>query len=94
MTIYIDPPMWPAHGTEFSHLISDRSLEELHAFAAGAELSPRAFDLDHYDVPAFRYETLIARGAVPVSCHELVRILIASDLRVTSKERRNLHQPT
>ena len=36
MSIYIDPPVWPAHGTVFSHLISDVSLAELHEFAAAA----------------------------------------------------------
>ncbi|MGO2004190.1 DUF4031 domain-containing protein, partial [Arthrobacter rhombi] len=33
MAILIDPPLWPAHGTVFSHLVSDVSVEELHAFA-------------------------------------------------------------
>ena len=36
MTVLIDPPAWPAHGTVFSHLVSDASLEELHAFARAA----------------------------------------------------------
>ena len=47
MTVLIDPPAWPAHGTVFSHLVSDASLEELHAFARAAGLSERAFDRDH-----------------------------------------------
>ena len=55
MSIYIDPPTWPAHGTVFSHLISDVSLAELHEFAAAAGISERAFDRDHYDVPAHQY---------------------------------------
>ncbi|MBA3529730.1 MAG: DUF4031 domain-containing protein, partial [Propionibacteriaceae bacterium] len=32
--IYIDPPDWPGHGRLWSHLISDSSVDELHAFAA------------------------------------------------------------
>ncbi|BAS15851.1 hypothetical protein AHiyo8_41540 [Arthrobacter sp. Hiyo8] len=36
MAVYVDPPLWPAHGTVFSHLVSDTSLEELHAFAEAA----------------------------------------------------------
>lgn len=87
MSVFIDPPVWPAHGTVFSHLISDTSLEELHAFAETAELSPRAFDLDHYDVPAHEHDRLVSLGAQPVSGHELVRILTASGLRVQTWER-------
>lgn len=87
MTIYIDPPAWPAHGTLFSHLISDVSLDELHAFAEPAGISPRAFDRDHYDVPAHLHDALVARGAVPVPGSQLVRILARSGLRVRSIER-------
>lgn len=85
--IYIDPPVWPAHGTVFSHLISDVSLTELHGFAASAQVSPRAFDRDHYDVPGHRYHELISSGATPVSGGQLVRILSASGLRVPARER-------
>ena len=87
MTVLIDPPAWPAHGTVFSHLVSDASLEELHAFARAAGLSERAFDRDHYDVPAHRRAELVARGAVPVSGRELVRRLAASGLRVPARSR-------
>lgn len=87
MSIYIDPPTWPAHGTVFSHLISDASLAELHKFAASAGVSERAFDRDHYDVPAHRYEELVQAGAVELSGAELTRKLIASGLRIPLKER-------
>ena len=87
MTVLIDPPAWPAHGTVFSHLVSDASLEELHAFARAAGLSERAFDRDHYDVPAHRRAELVARGAVPVTGRELVRRLAASGLRVPARSR-------
>lgn len=87
MAVYIDPPLWPAHGTVFSHLVSDRSLEELHAFAASVGLRRRAFDLDHYDVPAFRYDRMVVAGAVPVSGAELTRRLIRSGLRVPARRR-------
>lgn len=87
MTVLIDPPSWPAHGTVFAHLVSDSSLEELHAFARAADLPERAFDRDHYDVPAHRCEELVARGAVPVSGRELVRRLVASGLRVPARGR-------
>ena len=87
MSIYIDPPVWPAHGTVFSHLISDASLAELHEFAATAGISERAFDRDHYDVPAHRYDELVQAGAVELSGSELTRTLIASGLRIPLKER-------
>ncbi|SDI52376.1 Predicted metal-dependent phosphohydrolase, HD superfamily [Arthrobacter subterraneus] len=87
MAVYIDPPLWPAHGTVFSHLISDTSLTELHAFAAGAGITERAFDVDHYDVPARRYHELVRLGAREVDCGTLVRLLIASGLRVPAKRR-------
>ena len=87
MAIYLDPPLWPAHGTHFSHLISDTSLEELHAFAAAAGIPDRAFDGDHYDVAAARYGALVAAGAVPVEGRVLVRKLIASGLRIPARRR-------
>lgn len=87
MAVYIDPPLWPAHGTVFSHLISDTSLIELHAFAAGAGITERAFYVDHYDVPARRYHELVRLGAREVDCGTLVRLLIASGLRVPAKRR-------
>ena len=51
MTVLIDPPAWPAHGMLWSHLVSDASLDELHAFAAANGIAAARFDLDHYDVP-------------------------------------------
>lgn len=87
MSIYIDPPTWPAHGTVFSHLISDASLAELHEFAAAAGISERAFDRDHYDVPAYLYDELVQAGAIELSGAQLTRTLIASGLRIPLKER-------
>ncbi|QNE15976.1 DUF4031 domain-containing protein [Pseudarthrobacter sp. NBSH8] len=87
MAIYLDPPLWPAHGTHFSHLISDTSLAELHAFAAAAGIPDRAFDGDHYDVAERRFDDLVAAGAVPVEARILVRKLIASGLRIPARRR-------
>lgn len=87
MAIYLDPPLWPAHGTHFSHLVSDTSLEELHTFAAASGIPDRAFDGDHYDVPERRFEDLVAAGAVPVEARVLVRKLIASGLRIPARQR-------
>jgi predicted metal-dependent HD superfamily phosphohydrolase len=87
MVIYLDPPLWPAHDTHFSHLVSDSSLAELHAFAAAAGIPDRAFDGDHYDVPERRFDDLVAAGAVPVEARILVRKLIASGLRIPARQR-------
>lgn len=85
--ILVDPPVWPAHGTTFSHLVSDESLAELHAFARAAGIPERAFDHDHYDVPARMHGELVARGAMPVPASQLIRRLLASGLRVRTPER-------
>jgi hypothetical protein len=81
VAVLIDPPGWPAHGRLWSHLASDTSLEELHAFARRAGLPERGFEGDHYDVPEERYQALVAAGAVPVDGRELVRRLQRSGLR-------------
>ncbi|CAL4859589.1 DUF4031 domain-containing protein [Microbacterium sp. MM2322] len=88
MAILVDTAMWPAHGRLWAHLVSDSDLDELHAFAAAHGIPPRAFDRDHYDVPDDAIERLVAGGAEQVGAHELVRRLIASGLRVTTRERR------
>ena len=93
MAILIDPPRWPAHNTLWSHLVSDDSLDELHSFAGANDIPRRGFDLDHYDVPASRYEDLVTAGAVPVDGHELVRRLIGSRLRITARERAERRSP-
>lgn len=88
MTVLIDDPIWPAHGRLWAHLVSDSSLDELHAFARRNDLPPQSFDRDHYDVPEEARARLIAAGAHPVSGKELVRRLIGSGLRVTARDRR------
>jgi hypothetical protein len=92
MTVLIDTPLWPKHGTVWSHLVSDASIEELRAFATRNGLPPRSFDLDHYDVPVERYDDLVAAGAEAVSPRELVVRLRRSGLRVTPRERRARNQ--
>ncbi|BDZ46567.1 DUF4031 domain-containing protein [Naasia aerilata] len=87
MAVLIDGAVWPAHGTVWAHLVSDSSLEELHAFASRNDVPRRSFDLDHYDVPEARVADLIAAGAHPVSNRELVTRLIASGLRVKGRDR-------
>ncbi len=87
MPVYIDPPLWPAHGTHFSHLVSDSSYEELHAFAHRLGVPRRAFDRDHYDVRGSLYDQAVAAGARPVQGRELTRVLLRSGLRVPARAR-------
>ncbi|MEW2357277.1 DUF4031 domain-containing protein [Spirillospora sp. NPDC029432] len=79
--ILIDPPLWPARGRVWSHMVSDVSFGELHAFAADLGLPPRAFERDHYDVPSELYGAAVALGAAEVGCQELLRRLTAAGLR-------------
>ena len=85
MTIWIDPPAWPAHGRLWSHLISDTSYAELHDFAAAQGIPRRAFEGDHYDVPEDRHADLLAAGARAVGGRELARILRDSGLRIQKR---------
>jgi hypothetical protein len=81
VAVLIDPPGWPAHGRLWSHVASDVSLDELHAFARRAGVPERSFEGDHYDVPEERYPAMVAAGALPVPGRELVRRLQRSGLR-------------
>jgi len=87
MAILIDPPSWPAHGTLWSHLVSDADYEELHPFAARLGLARRSFDLDHYDVPASLHRRAVELGARPVAARDVVHGLRDSGLRVRQVER-------
>jgi len=81
MTVLIDPPLVAARGRLWSHLASDASYDELHAFARELGIPERGFDRDHYDVPAEWYDDVVAAGAVPVPSRELVARLVAAGLR-------------
>jgi hypothetical protein len=81
VTVLIDPPRVAWRGRMWSHLASDSSYDELHAFAAALGVPERGFDRDHYDVPAELYDRAVAAGAVPVRSRELVRRLLDAGLR-------------
>jgi hypothetical protein len=82
VTVLIDSPVWPWRGRRWSHLVSDASYEELHAFVQGTLGIPRrAFQGDHYDVPEDLYDEAVASGAVPVGARELLSRLTAAGLR-------------
>jgi hypothetical protein len=88
VAVLIDEPLWWFRGRRWSHLVSDTSLEELHAFADAVEIPRRGFQGDHYDVPEEFYATLIAAGAVPTPSRELLRRLKAAGLRLSPAQRR------
>lgn len=81
MAVLIDPPSWPGHGRLWSHLVSDVSFAELHAFAARIGAPRRGFDRDHYDLPSELYAKAVRAGAEEVGSKELLRRLKAAGLR-------------
>jgi hypothetical protein len=79
--ILIDPPLVPSRGRMWSHLASDSSYDELHAFAQALGVPERGFDRDHYDVPEEWYDEAVGLGAVEVSSRELIVRLRDAGLR-------------
>lgn len=88
VALLIDEPRWWFKERLWSHLVSDRSLDELHAFAERAGIPRRGFHGDHYDVPEEHYQAVVALGAVPTPTRELLRRLRAAGLRLSAAERR------
>jgi len=89
MALLIDEPRWWFKERLWSHLVSDRSLDELHAFAEQVGIPRRGFHGDHYDVPEEFYDEVVARGAEPTPTRELLRRLRAAGLRLSAAQRRN-----
>jgi hypothetical protein len=87
VVIMVDPPNVESRGRLWSHVASDSSYAELHAFAVAARIPQRGFDRDHYDIPAEHYDAVVAAGAVPVSSRELVARLTAAGLRRRKRSR-------
>lgn len=85
--ILLDEPRWAAHGRLWGHLVSDATLAELHAFAAGTGLPFGGFDHDHYDYPAEAQPRLMDAGARLVPSGTLLRRLRAGGLRVRPQDR-------
>lgn len=88
MTILVDQAVWPWRGRRWAHLVSDESYDELHAFAARLGIPRRAFQGDHYDVPADARDQAIELGAEAVDARILVRRLNASGLRRPLRQHR------
>jgi hypothetical protein len=79
--ILVDEPRWPGRGRLWSHLVSDVSYAELHAFAEMLGVPRRAFDRDHYDIPDFRFRSALWLGATLVSSRDVAARLRTSGLR-------------
>jgi len=86
--ILVDPPAWPARGRLWSHLVSDVSYAELHAFAELLGAPRRGFERDHYDIPAERFPVAVWLGARVVPGREIVARLTGSGLRVRRSAQR------
>lgn len=94
MALWIDRPVWAAHDTLFSHLVSDGGLEEsgaaswggaaqeLREALAAAGLHPGWLDGDHADVPAESFEELLGLGARLRSAREITSMLEATGQRL------------
>jgi hypothetical protein len=81
VAILVDGAIWPHRGRLWCHLVSDTSYDELHAFAAGLGIPRRAFQGDHYDLPAELRDRALVQGATAVTGRELITRLRASGLR-------------
>ena len=81
MTVLVDEPIWPFRDRLWCHLVSDTSYEELHGLADALGIPRRAFQGDHYDLPAELRERAVQLGAEPVTGRELIIRLRDSGLR-------------
>lgn len=84
----MDEPRWWHRGRRWCHLVSDASLDELHAFAEANGIPRRGFQGDHYDIPEEYRADLIEAGASVVESRELLRRLKNAGLRLTPAQRR------
>ncbi|PZS04780.1 MAG: DUF4031 domain-containing protein [Pseudonocardiales bacterium] len=87
MTVLVDSALWPRGGRLWAHLVSDQSYAELHDFARRLGIPQRAFQGDHYDVPAELRDRALAAGAVPVGSRELLTRLRTAGLRRARRSR-------
>jgi hypothetical protein len=86
--ILVDEARWPWRGRKWAHLVSDQSYEELHRFAERLGIPRRAFQGDHYDVPADYRDRAIQLGARPVTSRVLLTRLRGAGLRLPPSARR------
>lgn len=92
MSLLIDTPRWAWRGRLWAHLVSDRSLEELHTFARAVPLRYLSFGCDHYDVPEELWPRSQELGAELVDSRELVARIRTAGLRVPGGKQRRAWQ--
>lgn len=81
MALLIDTPRWEWRGHLWAHMISDQSLDELHAAARQLDLRWVAFGRDHYDVPDVLWPKA-CKVAELVDSRQIIRSLKRTGLRV------------
>ena len=76
--IFIDPlKLYTGKRILYAHMVSDTSLEELHAFALSIGVKRHFFHRgNHYDIRENEHPIAIAKGAQLVTPKELVRKMI------------------
>ena len=87
MSLLVDTPIWPWRGMLWCHLVSDESLDELHAFARWIGVPQRGFQGDHYDIPEHVRVIAVEEGALEVTGPEVVRALYAAGMRLPPRQR-------
>lgn len=81
MAILVDDCIWPWRDRLWCHMVSDTSLDELHAFARWIGIPMRAFGGDHYDITAEIRGVAVQEGAIEVSARQVIVALRAAGLR-------------
>jgi hypothetical protein len=93
MAILVDDCIWPWRGRMWCHMISDTSLDELHAFARWVGIPERAFGGDHYDITDEIRGVAVQEGAIEVDSRAIVLALRAAGLRKRPTSGGDQHQP-
>ena len=93
MAILVDDCIWPWRDRLWCHMISDTSLDELHAFARWVGIPERAFGGDHYDITEEIRGIAVQEGAIEVSSRRVVLALHAAGLRRRPTSLGGHHQP-
>lgn len=81
MAILVDDCIWPWRDRLWCHMVSDTSIDELHAFARWIGIPERGFQGDHYDIPEEARAVAVAEGAEEVTSRRVVEALRAAGLR-------------
>lgn len=77
--ILVDPPHQGLKRWKYgasSHMTSDLSLDELHAFAKKIGCNRAWFQGNHYDLTTARYEAAVKAGAAIVGTRELIKRMV------------------